>query len=96
VPINICKSEVIRVVRFNPSLSLDGVQVMINSALERQVKSSNEMMHRLMEERDGKKLVDSNVHASFSSCAVNFTHTNPQPSGTLAGGTSQPNPSTRR
>jgi hypothetical protein len=47
---------------------------MINSALERQVKSSNEMMHRLIEESDGKKFVDPNVHASSSpsSCGVNF------------------------
>jgi hypothetical protein len=32
------------------------------------------------------------VHAS-SSCDVNFAQTNPQPSGTSAAGTSQPNPS---
>jgi hypothetical protein len=34
------------------------------------------------------KIVDHNVHASFSSCVVNFAQTNPQPSGTLVGGTS--------
>jgi hypothetical protein len=54
VPINIRKSKVTPEVRSNPSLSLDDVQVMINSALERQAKSSNKMMHRLIEERDGK------------------------------------------
>jgi hypothetical protein len=61
---------------------------MINSALERQAKSSNKLMCRLIEERDGKKLVDSNVHASSSSYIINFAQTNPQPSGTLVGGTS--------
>jgi hypothetical protein len=67
---------------------------MINSPLQRQAKSSNEMMCWWIEERDGKKHVDSNVHTSSSSSwAVNFSQTNPQPSGTLAGGTSQPNPS---
>jgi hypothetical protein len=65
-PINICKSEVTPEVRPNPSLSLDDVQIMINSALERQTKSGNEMMRRLIEERDGKKFVDHDVHASSS------------------------------
>jgi hypothetical protein len=92
-PINIRKSEVTREVWSNPSLSLDDVQVMINSALERQAKSSNELMSRMIEERNRKKLVDSSVHASSSSCVVNFAQTNPQPSGTSVGGTSQPNPS---
>jgi hypothetical protein len=62
---------------------------MINSALERQAKSSNKLMCRLIEEQDEKKLVDSNVHASSSSSyIINFAQTNPQPSGTLVGGTS--------
>jgi hypothetical protein len=87
-PINIRKAQVTPEVRSNPSLSLDDVQSMINSALERQAKSSNELMCRLIEEWDQKKLVDSNVHASSSSCAVKFAQTNPQPSGT-----SQPKPS---
>jgi hypothetical protein len=39
--INIHKSEVAHEVWSNPSLSLDDIQVMINSALERQAKSSN-------------------------------------------------------
>jgi hypothetical protein len=95
VPINIRKSEVTPEVQSNPLLSLNDVQVMINSVLERQAKSSNEMMHRLMiEERDEKKFVDPNVHAS-SYCGVNFAQTNHQSSGTSAGGTSQPNPSTQ-
>jgi hypothetical protein len=88
VSINIRKSEVTPEVWSNPSLSLNDVQVMINLALKRQVKSSNEMMHGLIEERDGKRLVDSNVHASSSYCAVNFAQTNPQPSGTSTSGTS--------
>jgi hypothetical protein len=66
---------------------------MINFTLERQVKSNDELMRRLIEERDEKKLVDSNVNPSSSSYIVNFAQNNPQPSGTSAGGTSQPNPS---
>jgi hypothetical protein len=51
---------------------------MINSVLERQAKSSDELVRRLIEELDGKKLVDSNVNpSSSSSCAVNFAQTNP-------------------
>jgi hypothetical protein len=79
--INFCMSEVTPKVRSNPSLSLDDVQVMINYALERQAKSSNEMMCRLIEERDGKEFVDPNVHVSSSSCGVNFAQTNHQSSG---------------
>jgi hypothetical protein len=55
-PIVICKAEVTPEVRSNPLLSLDDVQSIVNSALERQVKSSDELMHRLIEEWDGKKL----------------------------------------
>jgi hypothetical protein len=46
----------------------------------------NEMMHRLIEERDEKRSFDSNIHASSSSssCVDNFAQTNPQPSGTSA------------
>jgi hypothetical protein len=66
---------------------------MINSALERQAKSGDELVRRLTEERDGEKLVDSNVNPSSSSFAVNFAQTNPQTSGTSADGTTMPNPS---
>jgi regulator of RNase E activity RraB len=55
VPIIICKSDVTPEVKNNPSLSLDDIQFMINSALERQSKSSNEKMYRGIGERDGKK-----------------------------------------
>jgi hypothetical protein len=37
---------------------------MINSVLEGQAKSSDELIRRLIEERDGKKLDDSNVNPS--------------------------------
>jgi hypothetical protein len=40
----------------NPSSSLDDVQNMINSVLERQAKSTDELMRRLIEEWDGKNL----------------------------------------
>jgi hypothetical protein len=63
-PIVIRKADVTPEVRPNPPLSLDDVQSMINSALERQAKSSNELMRRLIEERDEKKLMDSIVHPS--------------------------------
>jgi hypothetical protein len=76
----------------NPSLSLDDIQSMINSVLERQVKSIDELMRRLIEEWDEKKLVDSNANPHSSSCTVNFTQTNPQTSGTLVGGATMPNP----
>jgi hypothetical protein len=88
--INLRKSKVTSEVWSNISLSLNDVQVMINSALERQAESSNEIMCRLVEERDRKKLADSNVHASTSSCTINFAQINSQPSGTSAGGTSEP------
>jgi hypothetical protein len=42
--INIHKSEVTPEVWSNPLLSLDDVQIMINSALERKVKSSNALV----------------------------------------------------
>jgi hypothetical protein len=93
--IAIRKAEVTPEVRSNPSLSHDDVQSMINSTIERQQKSSDELMQGLMEERDGK-IVYSNVppsSSSSSSCTVNFVQTNPQLSGTLTGGTSLPNPS---
>jgi hypothetical protein len=49
-------------------------------------------MCRLIEERDGTKLVYSNINHS-SSCLVNFAQTNPQISGTSTGDTTMPNPS---
>jgi hypothetical protein len=50
------KAEVTPEVRSNPSLSLDNVQSMINSTLERQAKSIVELMRRLIEEWDRKNL----------------------------------------
>jgi hypothetical protein len=48
---------------------------MINFVLERQARSGDELMHKLIEERDQKKLVDSNVN--FSSYAISFAQTIP-------------------
>jgi hypothetical protein len=79
-------------VRPNPSPSLNYVQNMINSALERQARSTDELLCRLIEERDGKKLDTTSANPS-STCAVNFAQTNPHTSGPSAGGTSMPNPS---
>jgi hypothetical protein len=86
-------AEVTSEVWLSPSLSLNVVQFMINSVLERQVKSSDELIRRLIEERKGKKLADSNDNPSSLSCNVNFTQTNPQISGTSMGGTKMANPS---
>jgi hypothetical protein len=91
-PIIIYKAEVTPEVWPNPSLSLDDVQSMINSVSDRQARSNAEFMRRLIEERDGKKLIDFNVNSSSSSCAINFAQTNPQTSGTSAGSTKMPNP----
>jgi hypothetical protein len=46
----ICHAKVIPEVRPNPSLSLSDDQSMINSVLERQAKSIDELMRRLIEE----------------------------------------------
>jgi hypothetical protein len=95
-PIIIHQVEVIPEVRHNPSFSLNDVQSMINSVLKRQVKSTDKLICRLIDERDRKKLVDHNVNpSSSSSCVVNFTQTNLQISGTSAGGATMPNPSTQ-
>jgi hypothetical protein len=40
-----------------------------------------------------EKIVVSNMNPFPSSCAINFSQTNPQPSGTSMDDTSQPNPS---
>jgi hypothetical protein len=66
---------------------------MINFAMERQAKSTDELLRRLIEEEGGKKLDNPNVNPSSSSCAVNFAQTNPQTSGTSTSGTTMPNPS---
>jgi hypothetical protein len=47
----------------------------------------------LIEEWDGRKLADSTVNHSSSSCAINFAQINPQISGTSLGSTTMPNPS---
>jgi hypothetical protein len=75
----------------NPSPSLNDVQNMINSALERQAKSTYELMCMLIEEQDGKKLDTTSANHSSFTCAVNFAQTNLHTSGPLAGGTSMPN-----
>jgi hypothetical protein len=66
---------------------------MINSVLERQAKSTGELLRRLIEEWDGKKLETTSVNPSSSTCAVSFTQTNPQTSGASVTDTSMPNPS---
>jgi hypothetical protein len=93
-PIIFTKPEVMPEVRPNKSPSLNDVQNMINSALERQVKSTDELLRRLIEERDGKKLNTTSTNHSSSTCAVNFTQTNPHTSSPSTGGTSMSNPST--
>jgi hypothetical protein len=91
-PIIFTNPEVIPEVRPNPMPSLNYVQNMINSALERQVKSIDELLRRLIEERDGGKHDDSNAKPSSSTSAVNFAQINSHTSGPSVGGTSMPNP----
>jgi hypothetical protein len=92
-PIVFTKPEVIPEVRPNPLPSLNDVQNMINSALERQAKTTDELLRRLMEERDGTRHYDSNAKPSSSTSTINFAQINPHTSGPLAGGTAMPNPS---
>jgi hypothetical protein len=66
---------------------------MISSALESQAKSTDEVLRRLVEERDEKKLNTTSVNPSSSTCAVNFTQTNPHTSGASMDDTSMSNPS---
>jgi hypothetical protein len=87
------KPEAIPEVQPNPSFSRNDIQFMIDSALERQAKSTDELLRRLIEERDGKKLDATIVNLSSSTCTVNFTQTNLHTSDPSAGGTSMPNPS---
>jgi hypothetical protein len=48
------KPKVIPEVRPDPSPSHNDIQSMFNSALERQAKNMDELLCRLIEERDGK------------------------------------------
>jgi hypothetical protein len=57
MPIVFTKPEVIPEVRPNPPPSLNYFQNMINSALERQAKIIDELLHRLIDEQDGKNIV---------------------------------------
>jgi hypothetical protein len=66
---------------------------MINSALERQAKSTDELLRRVIEDWDGKKLDISSVNPSSSTCVVSFTQTNPHTTGPTMCGTSMPTPS---
>jgi hypothetical protein len=50
------KAEIIPEVQPNPSPSHNDIQSMITSTLERQAKSTTELLHRLIEDRDGKNL----------------------------------------
>jgi hypothetical protein len=92
-PIVFTKPEVIPEVQPNPSPSLNDIQVMINSALEKQAKSIDELLCRLIEEQDRKEHSDANVNPSSLTCAVNFAKTNPHTSGPSAGDTTMPNSS---
>jgi hypothetical protein len=87
------KPKVMSEIRPNPSASLNDIQNMINSALERQAKSTDELLDMLIEEQDGKKYSDANVNPSSSTCAVNFAQTNLHTSGPSTGGTTMSNPS---
>jgi hypothetical protein len=85
--------EVIPEVRPNPSPSLNDVQNMINYALERQASSTDELLRRLIEERDEKKHNNSNVNPSSYTSAINFAQINPHISGPSAAAALMSNPS---
>jgi hypothetical protein len=87
------KPEVIPEVWSESLPSRNGIQSMINSALQRQTKSTDELLRRLIEERDGKKLGSTSVNPSSSTCVVSFTQTNSHTSGTSVGDTTIPNTS---
>jgi hypothetical protein len=93
IPIAFTKSEVMLEVQPNLSSSLNVAQNMINFALERQVKSTDELLRRFIEEWDRKRLDTTSANSSSSTSTVNFTQTNPYTSGPSVGGTSMPNPS---
>jgi hypothetical protein len=69
-PIVFNTSKVIPEVWPDPSPSLNDFQSMINFALERLAKSTDELLHRLIEERDRK-----------NTYAIRFIQTNPHTSG---------------
>jgi hypothetical protein len=56
-PIVFTKPEVTPEIRPNLSHSLNDIQNMINSTLERQAKSTDKLLRRLIEERDRKNIV---------------------------------------
>jgi hypothetical protein len=92
-PIVFHKSKVIPKVQPDLSPSRNDIQSMINSVLERQANSTDELLRRLIEERDGKKLGSTSLNPSSSSCIVSFTQTNPHTSGRSVDNTTMPNPS---
>jgi hypothetical protein len=64
---------------------------MINSALERHAKSIDELLRRLIDERDAIKHDNSNANPSSSTSAVNFVQINTHTSGPSVGSVSMPN-----
>jgi hypothetical protein len=68
-PIIFSKPEVILEVRPNPSPSHNDIQAMITSVLESQAKSTDELLRRLIEERDGRKFDATSVNP-FSSTTL--------------------------
>jgi hypothetical protein len=92
-PIIFHKPEITPEVQPDPLSSHNDIQFMINSALERQAESTDELLCRLIEERDAKKLDTTGINPSFFSCAISFTQTNPQTSDASADSATMPNPS---
>jgi hypothetical protein len=87
------RPEVTSEVQPEPSPSRNDIQSKINSELGRQAKSTDELLRRLIEEQDGKKLDATCVNSFSSTYVVSFTQTNPHTSGASAGGTIRSNPS---
>jgi hypothetical protein len=72
-PIVFNKPQVILEVQPDPSPYHNDIQVMIDSTLERQAKSTNELLRRLIEERDRKKLDATSANPSSSTCTISCT-----------------------
>jgi len=78
-----------------PTHSLESIQSMIDTALDRQARASNELMRRLIEERDGKKVADNHANVSSPSGDFHVPQTENPPSVTSVGSAPQAHPQTQ-
>ena len=69
----------------SPAPSIESIQALIDATLGWLAKASDQLMRRLLEERDGKQDVDAHVSVSSSSGGSYVAPTNNPPSVTSAG-----------